>query len=167
VVSHEDCVPITWDRATRTYTLHDPETPSESLQAAVISLGQALYAGQISTPEDKVPHQIQVFLSRGNAFAVLSPLSDEPLKQLAAKHTRLMFANDSTGRPYIAAGDIDRIKAFMKDAAKESLRLAREEDETLSIGVLDVAGSPDHPASKQQQKDIEAVLKAAKSLTPK
>jgi hypothetical protein len=167
VVSHDDCAPVTWDQATRTYTLHDPEEPSENVQAAVISLGSGLYAGQLSTPEDKVPYQIQVFISKGDAFAMLSALSDEPLKKLAAKHTKLTFANDSTGRPYISAGKIDRIKAFLKEAAKESLRLAKSENETLSVGVLDKAGAPDHSPSKEQQKDIEAVLKAAKSLTPK
>jgi hypothetical protein len=167
VISHEDCAPIAWDQATRTYTMSDPDEPSESIQAAVISLGSGLYAGQISTPEDKVPHQIQVFISKGNAFAVLSALPDQPLKQLAARHGKLTFTDDATGRPYIAAGKVDRIKAFLKDAAKESLRLAKTENESLSVGVLDRLGAPDHPASKEQQKDIEAVLKAAKSLTPK
>lgn len=167
VISHEDCVPVTWDKATRTYTMHDPEDPSEDIEAAVISLGSGLYAGQVSTPEDKVPFQIQVFIAKGDAFAILSALPDEPLKLLTAKHAKLTFANDSTGRPYVAAGRIDRIKTFLKDAARQSLRLMKEDDETLSVGVLDKLGAADHPASRKQQNDIEAVLKTARSLTPR
>lgn len=167
IVSHDDCVPLTWDQATRAYTMHDAEEPSESIEAAVVSLGSGLYAGQISTPEDKIPHQIQVFISKGDAFTVLSALPDKELKQLSAKHPGVTFANDSTGRPYIAVGKIDRIKVFLKDAARQSLLLMKQEDDALSIGVLDTPGAPDHPASGRQQKDIEAVLKAAKALTPK
>jgi len=167
VASHEDCVPITWNQATRTYTMHDPEKPSEDLQAAVVSLGSNLYAGQISTPEDKVPYQIQVFISKGDAFAMLSALGDAQLKELAAKHRKLKFTGDASGRPYIAAGKIDHIRAFLKDAARESLRDQKAGDEPISVGVLDKAGAADHPASKQQQKDIEAVLRAAKTLTPR
>ena len=167
IVSHEDCVPITWDQGTRTYTMHDLEDPSENIEAAVVSLGSSLYAGQISTPEDKIPHQIQVFISKGDAFAILSALSDKELKQLSAKHARVTFADDSTGRPYIAAGRIDHIKTFLKDAGRQSLLLMKQKDDTLSVGVLDRQGLPDHPASERQRKDIEAVLKAAKALTPK
>jgi hypothetical protein len=98
---------------------------------------------------------------------MLSALPDQPLKQLAAKHAKLTFANDSTGRPYIASGKIDHIKAFLREAARESMRLTKAEDETLTVGILDQAGAVDHPASKRQQKDIEAVLRTAKSLTPR
>lgn len=167
VVSHEDCVPIRWDQATRTYTMVDPETPSESIQAAVVSLGAGLYAGQISTPGDKVPYQIQVFISKGDAFAMLSALEDKPLKQLAAKHAKLTFADDSTSRPYITGGKPDRIRAFLREAARESLRAMKAENEPVSVGVRDTAGTADHPASAQQQKDIEAVLRIAKSQTPR
>lgn len=167
VVSHEDCVPVSWDQATRTFTVHDPDEPSEDVQAAVVALGSGLYASQITTPDDKVRHQILVFIAKGSAFSMLSALADEPLKQLAARHKKLTFETDGAGRPYIAAGKLDHIRAFLKDAARESLRQARAEDEDVSIGILDTSGVADHPASQKQQKDIEAVLKAAKSLTPK
>jgi hypothetical protein len=171
IVSNDDCVPITWDRATRTYTMVDVEDPEESIQSAVISLGPGLYAAQwdVRDKDGDQPdrYQLFLFLARGNAFAMLSPLDDEPLRQLAARHKRITFREDRTRRPYIAAGDVNDIKAFLRDAAKESLRTLKAEDETLEPGILDKAGAADHPASPQQTRDIEAVLKLARSMTPK
>lgn len=167
VISHEGCVPVTWDQTLRVHTMIDTEEPSESIQAAVVSLGSGLYAGQVSMPQEKVPYQVQIFIAKGDAFAMLSALDDEPLKELAAKHKRLTFAEDKSGRPYVTSGKADRIRAFLREAARESLRAMKDEDELVSVGVRDKAGAPDHPASAQQQRDIEAVLKIAKSQTPR
>ena len=171
VVSHEDCVPVTWDQATRTYTMVDVENKEDSIQSAIVSLGSGVYAAQIEVKDDEreTPdrYQLQVLLSKGNAFAMLGAIEDEPLKKLAKRHRQLTFKEDSTGRLYIAKGSPDRIKAFLRDAAKESLRAMKKEDEELSVGILDKSGAPDHEASKAQTQDIEAILKLAKSMTPR
>jgi hypothetical protein len=165
VISSEDCVPMTWSNDARTYTMIDPDDPEDSMEIATASLGQGLYLGQIEVETDKPDkYQIQVFIAKGSAFAIISALGDEELKLLAAKHPKVGFRNDSTGRPYILSGSRDRIKAFLVAASKESLREMRAEDEELAVGVLDTAGMADHDATRQQEKDIEAVLKAAKSL---
>jgi hypothetical protein len=171
IISHEDCVPITWDQATRTYTMIDPEDPEGSIPGGVISLGSGLFAAQIDTRDDEHDqpdrYQLFLFLARGNAFTMLPALEDEPLRKLAASHKRITFREDATERLYIAAGDANRIKAFLREAAKESLRAQKAEDESIGVGVLDKNGAPDHPASAQQTRDIEAVLNLAKSMTPK
>ncbi|HVY90403.1 MAG TPA: hypothetical protein VG942_16170 [Hyphomonadaceae bacterium] len=181
IVAHEDCAPITWDQATRTYTLVDPDKEDghdESIQSAVISLGSGLYAAQIDTTADKDGashrsadrYQLEVLFAQGNAFAMIPPLDDDALRMLTKRHAQLKFKNDPAGRPYIAAGSADRIKAFLRDAAQTSLGLIKErkdEDrDKLSIGVLDAGGAGEHPANDQQTKDIEAILKLAKSMTP-
>jgi len=171
VVSHEDCVPVIWDQATRTYTMVDPDDKEDSIQSAVVSLGSGVYAAQIDVKDDEheTPdrYQLHILLSKGNAFTMLSALEDEPLKKLAKRHKQLTFKEDSTGRLYIVKGSPDRIKAFLRDAAKESLRAMKKEDEEFSIGILDKSGAPDHEASKAQTQDIEAILKLAKSMTPR
>jgi hypothetical protein len=167
VVSHSDCVPVTWDKTTRTLTMHDLEDEEDNIVAAIVSLGSGLYAAQVTTPEDKIPHQIQLFIAQGAAFSVLAALDDESLKKLTPRHGKLTFANDERGRPYIAAGSVGRIKALLKDAARESLRALKEENETIDVGVRDQGGAPDHTANKQQTRDIEAVIRTAKSMTPR
>lgn len=167
VISSEDCAPVLWQKETRTYLMVDPEDPEDNLQAAVVSLGSNLYAAQIETPEEKDRYQIHLIIAKGNAFTLLGALGDEPLKKLAAKHTRLTFANDTSGRPYIATGSVGSIRAFLREAARESLREMKKEDEMLSVAVLDKSGAPDHPGSKQQQKDIEVVMKTAEAMTPR
>lgn len=168
VVSDEDCVPVTWNQQARLYTMVDPEDPEDSMTAGIVPIGSGLYLGQITVETDKPDkYQIQLFLAKGDAFAMLSALDDAGVQTLAAKHRKLTFAKDGTGRSYISAGRPDRIKAFLKDAAKETLRQMKAEDEPVSVGVLDKAGAPIHEASKQQAKDIEAVIKLAKSMTPK
>ena len=108
-----------------------------------------------------------MFIAKGAAFALIPALGDDKLKELAPKHPRVGFRNDASGRPYILSGTRDRIKTFLVAAAKESLREMKAEKEALGVGILDTSGAADHDATKQQVKDIEAVLKAAKSLTPK
>jgi hypothetical protein len=168
IISSEDCVPMTWSKDDRTYTMVDLEDPEDSMVAATVSLGQGLYFGQIEVETDQPDkYQIQIFIAKGSAFAIIPALGDEKIKQLAARHPKVGFRNDATGRPYIVSGARDHIKAFLVAASKESLREMRAEKETLSPGVLDTAGAADHDATRQQAKDIEAVLKAAKSLTPR
>jgi hypothetical protein len=167
VISSEDCAPVLWQKDTRTYLMVDPEDAKDSLQAAIVSLGSNLYAAQIETPEEKDRYQIHLIIAKGDAFTLLSALGDEPLKKLAAKHTKLTFTNDTSGRPYIATGSVERIKTFLREAARESLRQTKKEDEMLSVGVLDKSGVPDHPGTKQQARDIAAVMKTADAMTPK
>ena len=168
VISSEDCVPMKWDAEARTYTMVDPDDPEDSMEAAIVSLGQGLHLGQIEVETDQPDkYQIQIFIAKGAAFAIIPALGDDEMKRLAAKHPRVGFRNDSTGRPYIVSGSRDRIKAFLVAASKESLGEMKTGDETLGAGVLDAAGAADHDATRQQVRDIEAVLKAAKSLTPK
>jgi hypothetical protein len=168
IISSEDCVPITWSKGARTYTMVDPEDPEDSMEAAIASLGQGLYLGQIEVETDQPDkYQIQVFIAKGSAFAIVPALGDDELKQLATKHPRVGFRNDTTGRPYVVSGSRDRIKTFLIAASKESLREMTAQKETLGVGVLDKAGAADHDAAKQQVRDIEAVLKAARALTPK
>ena len=167
VVSNEDCVPITWSQQARAYTMVDPEDPQESDTAHVVSLGSGLYLAQMTVETDgRDKYQILVFIAKGDAFAMLSALDDESLQKLTEKHRKLTFAKDKAGRPYVSAGKPDRIKAFLRDAARETLRQMKAEDEPVSVGVRDKAGAAIHEASRQQAKDIEAVFRAAKSLTP-
>jgi hypothetical protein len=138
------------------------------MEAATVSLGQGLYLGQIEVETDTPDkYQIQGFIAKGSAFAIVPALGDDKLKELGPKHPRVGFRNDATGRPYILSGTRDRIKTFLVAAAKESLREMKVEKEALGVGILDASGAADHDATKQQVRDIEAVLKAAKSLTPK
>jgi hypothetical protein len=173
VISHEDCAPVTWDQKTRTYTLVDVEDPESSVTSAVISLGSGLYAGQVEVraedddADQPDRYQLFLFLARGNAFTMIPPLDDEPLKKLAAEHTRIVFREDARERLYIVSGANDRIKAFLRDAAREGLRIQKAEGDDVSVGVLDKAGAPDHEANKVQQRDIEAVLNLARAMTPK
>jgi hypothetical protein len=168
VISSDDCVPILWDAKTRSYTMSDPEDPEDSIVAATVSLGSNLYLGQVEAETGKPDrYQLQLFIAKGAAFAIVPALGDDKLKQLAAKHSKVTFRNDTTGRLYIASGSSDRIRDFLRAAAKESLFEMRGEGEELSVGIRDTAGVPDHEATRQQVRDIENVLKAAKSLSPK
>jgi hypothetical protein len=168
VISKEDCVPIVWNVGTRTYTMKDPDKPAEDITAPVVRIDGNLYAAQISTPDAKGEdrYQLFTFIAADSAFAMISPLDDEPLKALVAKNKKLTFKPAKDGRPYIAAGKLDDIKAFLKDAARESLRTRKKDDE-ISVGVRDISGAPDHSAGKQQENDIQTVLAAMKALTPK
>ena len=168
IISSEDCVPVTWSKDARTYTMVDPEDPDDSMEAAIVPLGQGLYLGQIEVETDQPDKfQIQVFIAKGSAFAIVPALGDDELKRLVPKHPRVGFRSDNTGRPYIISGSRDRIRTFLVAASKESLREMAAEKEALGVGVLDQAGAADHDATKQQIKDIEAVLKTAKALTPR
>lgn len=167
VISASDCVPLAWESASRTYTVTDPDDPADSTSAAFVALGSGLYLGQTEV-ETETPdrYQLLLFLVRGEAFATLPALDDALLKEVAARHAKVRFANDGARRPYIAAGQPKDIKAFLKDAARRSLLEMKKEDEPLSVGVRDKAGAANHTASKNQARDIAAVLKTAKTLTP-
>ncbi|HEX5006438.1 MAG TPA: hypothetical protein VFV70_04960, partial [Hyphomonadaceae bacterium] len=121
VISSEDCVPITWSKEARTFTMVDPDDPQDSMEAATASLGQGLYLGQIEAETDQPDkYQIQVFIAKGSAFAIIPALGDEELKQLVARHPKVGFRNDRSGRPYIVSGARDRIRAFLIAASKEA-----------------------------------------------
>jgi hypothetical protein len=166
VISSADCVPLVWDGASRSYTIGDRE--DDLTTAAIVSLGSGLYLGQTEVETDTPDKfQLLVFIAMGDAFAMLPALDDAPLKEVAARHAKVSFADDGGGRPYIAAGSPKEIKAFLKDAARRALLEMKKENEPLSLGIRDKAGAADHPATEEQQKHIEAVLQTARSLTPK
>ena len=77
------------------------------------------------------------------------------------------FKEDDAGRLYVTAGERPRIRDFLRAAAAESLRLMVEEGDAVTVGVRDVAGAADHPASASQSEDIAAILKVARELTPR
>lgn len=164
VVSSDDCIPIVWNKTTRTYTMEDDSDPDDIAEAAIVSLGRDLYFAQIAD-EGPAPFQIQLLLARGEAFAILPVLDDEPLSALAARHPDIIFRKQGK-RPYIAAGKARDIKTFLKQAASEGLAEMTRTGEALTIAVRDRAGAPDHSASKDQVKDIDAILKAARRLAP-
>jgi len=166
VVSSEDCVPITWNARSRTFSIRVDDDPAETVEAAIVPLGSNLHAAQIDGKEGPARYQLHLVITRGNAFVSPPLLSDEQLKTLSARHTKLIFKLDKS-RPYVAAGEVGKIKAYLKDAAREGLRIAVRENDEITVGVLDVQGTPDHVATAKQTRDIEAVLKATKKLTPK
>ena len=166
VVSSEDCVPITWNAASRTFSVVVDEDPTEKVDAAIVPLGSDLHAAQIDVNEGPARYQIHLIIAKGDAFVAPPLLSDEELKTLSAKHRKLTFKAEK-GRPYVAGGDVKQVKAFLKDAGREGLRIAVKDNDEITVGVLDVQGTPDHVATAKQTKDIEAVLKATKKLTPK
>lgn len=171
VVSSSDCVPVTWDQSTRTYTVVlDPDDPDDILQVSPVSLGGGLYLAQsvVDPGEPEAPDHFQLFLviSHGDAFALLPVLEDQDLADLAGGHAAITFAEDRAGRLFFAAGDRPDIRAFLREAAVRSLRLMTEKGDALSIGVRDTAGSSDHPASDMQTRDIDAVQKIARDLAP-
>jgi hypothetical protein len=164
----DDCMPVTWDQATRTYTMIDPDDPQDSTQAPIVSLGSNLFVASLETPEAKGDrYQLFTFVSKGNAFTMVPALGDAELKTLAAKHKRLTFEVGGDNRMFIAAGKPDHIRDFLRAAARESLRVNKAKDDLADIAILDKAGASDHVASKQQEKDIQAVLDAMKALTPR
>lgn len=167
VSSREDCAPLVWNAGPRTYTLVDRETPTDSIEAAVAPLGDGLFAAQYETPDAlAAPHQINLLIVSGQAFAAVSPLDDKQLDAILARHPKLDFGRDGK-RAIVTNGDVEDVKAYLRDAAGEALRIGKAEGEELSVGVLDRQGRPDHPASKAQIRDVEAVKAIAEKLTPK
>ncbi len=169
VVSSEDCIPVTWDTATRTYTVvGDSDDPEDTLQVSPVALGDGVYLAQaIVDPDDKdIPDRFQLFvlISAGDAFALLPVLENEDFAAVARRHPAITFREDRAGRPYIAGGDRPAIRAFLREAAAEALKVVRSEDDPVVVGVRDKAGAADHPASGEQARDIETVLQIARDL---
>ncbi len=175
IISSEDCVPVSWTAASWTLSIPIDDDPTETVQAGVVALGSDLYAAQIDSKESgkidgpgnaKVRYQIHLIVTHGDAFIAAPTLTDDQIETLARKHPRVTIHSER-GHPFIAAGEAGRIKAFLKDAAREGFRTAARDDDETTVGVRDAAGAEDHPASAAQTRDIVAVLKAAKKLTPK
>jgi hypothetical protein len=161
----------------------DKDEPDE-IVAAVVPLGGGLYAAQVDvstedrakSPERTDVHQINVFAAQGTAWVTLPVLEDEKLIALAKKQKRIKFGDMPDGskpqpdslwskRPFIAEGSISDIKAFLREATRQSVRDMKKDDwDEFSLGVLDSHASPDHPASAQQAKDAEAVRKILQKL---
>lgn len=163
VVSSSDCIPLNWDGAGRSYTVVDPDD-GEAVVAAIVPIGSGVHAAQINVEEGPAPYQISLLLAKGAAFAMLPVLDGDELKAVAARHGRVMFRDDRDGRPYVASGQLRDIRAFLLDAGRTSLRDMTSGEDTLSVGVRDVDGAADHPASRSQTRDIEALLKLSAKL---
>jgi len=167
VSSREDCAPLVWNSKPHTYTLVDKENPDESVEAAVAPLGDGLFATQYETPDEiAAPYQINLVIVSGEAFAAISPLDDTELNAILPRHPKLTFGRDGK-RAIVIGGEVEDVKAYLRDAAGEALKLRKAEGDELSVGVRDKQGRPDHPASKAQVKDVEAVKAIAARLTPK
>ena len=166
ITSHDDCAPVHWHADTRSYTMVDTDTPKNSVTAAIVSLGDGLYAAQYEAPNSKGVHEIDLVIAHGKAFAAIAPLGDEELDVLVKRHPRLVFGRDGK-RATILRGEVEDVKTFLRDAAGEALRLERAKGDELSVGVLDKQGKADHPASRGQVQDIEAVKALAEKLTPR
>lgn len=166
IASHDDCAPIIWHADKRSYTMVDADTPKDSVTAAIVSLGGGLYAAQYETPDSNVAHEINMVIASGKAFAAIAPLGDEQLDVLAKRHPRLVFGKDGK-RATIVRGAVGDVKIFLREAAGEALKLEKAKGEELSVGVLDKQGKADHPASRGQVRDVEAVKALAEKLTPR
>jgi hypothetical protein len=162
VVSSQDCVPVSWNADERTLTVVIEDDPVKTADVAIVSLGSGMHAAQFDDSKAPAPHQISLLIARGDAFVMLPMLDDEKLTSLARTHRKVVLKTVN-GHPYIAAGRVTDVKAFLKAAGRTALRLAKSDDD-LAPGVRDVAGSPDHVATPEQVKDIEAVLKAVRKL---
>ncbi|MBI1360609.1 MAG: hypothetical protein GC155_10065 [Alphaproteobacteria bacterium] len=164
--SEDDCAPIIWHAEARSYTMVDTDTPSDSVTAAIVALGGGVYAAQYETPDSKGMHEINMVIASGKAFAALAPLGDAELDAVVKRHRKLVFGRDGK-RATVASGKVEDVKAYLRDAAGEALKLQRAKGEELSVGVLDKQGTPDHPASPSQVKDIESVKALAEKFTPR
>lgn len=161
VTSSEDCAPIRFDKATRTYLMRqEPEDDADEVPASVVSLGNGLYLAQTQVDSDKAKYQMLLLANAGgDAFAMLRILDDAELKALIPRHPKLNFAEDGK-RPYVASGKPDDIKAWLRDIARKALSTKPEPtDPFYSISVLDKAGQKDHAASKKQADDIRKLMR--------
>lgn len=187
VKSSEGCVKLDWVAEQRLFIMTDleeksdqakDETDIDKMPAAIVSLGGGVYAAQVDVETEKDLHQITLFVASGDAFATIPTLGDEELIQVAKRHPRLEWADMPAAdakpdlfskRPWIKAGKVNDVKAFLKAAAREGLRSYTEagEDEDVSVGVKDVNAAPNHPPSSKQIRDAESVMRTIRRLAPK
>lgn len=177
VNSAEDCARLVWKPELRGYALIDLDREEEGTEAgllgapkealseddvAMVSLGRGLYAAQVQVDKGPAPYQIQLVIAAGDAFATIRVLDDTELKKVSANHPRLTFGSDN-GRPYVASGSVKDVRAWLRSVASVALSAPGEGDsfdDIYSLGVLDRQGTPSHPATKAQERDLNKVLKA-------
>jgi len=170
IASGDDCGRLKWNAAKRSLDVIDAEKPKDTMSFAVVDLGGGLYATQYEAadPADRPdPHQLNLVIASGKAFAGIGVLDGEELDVVLKRHPKLKIAQAKGKDDYIAAGDVEEIKAFLRDAGGETLKAARNKGDELSVDVLDKRSKADHPASPAQVRDIEAVKSIADKLTPK
>lgn len=164
IISSTDCIPIEWQPAERVLLLRESQESDDITTAAIVSLGSGAFIAQITDTTGPVPHQISLFLAKGDAFALLPVLDGPAFDAVAARHAGVSFNRDGSGSSYIAAGKLADIHRFLRDIARASLRKLMAEDDPLTIGIRDTMGAPDHAARKSQTRDIEALQRAASKL---
>jgi hypothetical protein len=170
VSAADDCGRIKWNAARRSLAVIDEDKPKDALLLAVVPLGDGLYATQydINDPPGRPDrHQLNVVIASGKAFAGLGTLDGDELDAVFKRHPGVKLASVEGKDDYIASGDIEAIRDFLRDAARTSLRVARTKGDELNVDVLDKRSKTDHPASKAQIRDIEAVKAIADKLTRK
>lgn len=165
VTSSGDCLRLEWRQATRTYMVFDNHDDGEPGEAAVARISQSLYLAQVVDTDDAVNGRYKISLAvvAGNAFLYLPRLKDEQLADLIARHPRVTLRTDGSD-PVITDGSRADIKAFLRDSATETLRGVNLDDEEMAVAVRDTAGSPDHPATAIQTRDINDLRIALRRL---
>jgi hypothetical protein len=165
----EDCGKLVWNGAQRTLEVIEEDKPKEKMAFAIVDLGGGVYATQYDAKEpvgrpDR--HQLNLIIASGKAFTSLGVLDGDELDVVLKRHPKLKIGQVKDKDDYIAAGDVEEIKAFLKDAGGRSLKAAKVKGEEVEVVVLDKRRRAEHPASPAQVRDIEAVKAIAEKLTP-
>jgi hypothetical protein len=166
----DDCGKLVWNAARRSLDIIDKDKPKEKMSFAIVDMGGGLYATQYDSrdpPGRPDPHQLNLVIASGNAFTSIGVLDGDELNAVIKRHPKLKIGQVQDKDDYIAGGDVDEIKAFLRDAGEQSLKANRTKGDEVEVMVLDKPTKADHPASKAQIRDIEAVKAIVDKLTPK
>ena len=170
ISTHDDCGKLTWNGAKRRLNVIDEDKPKDAMSLAVVALGGGLFVTQYEAadPADRPDkHQLNLVIASGKAFAAVGVLDGDELDVILKRHPKLKIGGPAGKDNYIAAGDVEEIKAFLREAGGASLKAAKLKGEEVEVVVLDRRSRAEHPASAAQVKDIEAVKAIAETLTPK
>lgn len=180
ISTHDDCGKLTWNGAKRRLDVIDEDKPKDdkpkdakpkdAMSLAVVALGGGLFVTQYEAadPADRPDkHQLNLVIASGKAFAAVGVLDGDELGVILKRHPNLKIGGPAGKDNYIAAGDVEEIKAFLREAGGASLKAAKLKGEEVEVVVLDKRSRAEHPASAAQVKDIEAVKAIAETLTPK
>jgi hypothetical protein len=166
----DDCGKLVWNGARRSIDVIDQDKPKDTMSFAIVDMGGGLYATQYESNDPAGrpdPHQLNLVIASGNAFTSIGVLDGDELDAVFKRHPKVKIGQVKDKDDYIAAGDVSEIKAFLRDAGGESLKADRAKGDEVEVMVLDKRNKAEHPASKAQIRDIEAVKAIAASLTPK
>lgn len=158
----------------------------ETVPVAVVALGGGVFLAQVDTEAREAEkrnspdkHQLMTFVAVGDAFVTIPVLQDADFVRVAKRNKRVTFhdlpdtkaqPNSDNNelfarRPWIEKGSIPDIKAFLRDATRESVRVMKPDDwKEMSVGVRDVDQTPNHAASDKQAKDADAVMKIVRAM---